>query len=166
MSAQDKFNYYIAQVDKELSKYPTLNKLESQTSVPKAYGAIGILLTFGTFIFFNVWAGFLSNLLGWALPTYFSLRALDSPQTGDDTQWLTYWVVFGSLTLFEQLINIVYWFPFYYTFKTLFILYLILPQTQGAATIYHKALKPLVHNAKGQAQSAPATAPTASTGLN
>lgn len=86
MSAQDKFNYYISQIDKELSKYPTLNNFERQTSVPKAYATIGILATFATFIFFNVWAGFLSNFLGWALPTYFSLRALDTPGVGDDTQ--------------------------------------------------------------------------------
>jgi len=36
----------------------------------------------------QIWAGFLSNLLGWGLPAYFSLRALDTPGTSDDKQWV------------------------------------------------------------------------------
>ena len=45
-------------------------------------------------------------------------------------QWLTYWVVFAFLTVFESAVSAVYWFPFYYTFKTLAIVWLMLPQTQ------------------------------------
>jgi receptor expression-enhancing protein 5/6 len=33
-----------------------------------------------------------SNLIGWALPAYFSVHAIESPGTNDDKQWLTYWV--------------------------------------------------------------------------
>lgn len=73
----------------QLSKYPTLNKLEQSTQVPKAYSTIAVLSTFFTLIFFNIFAGFLSNALGWALPAYLSLRALESPGHEDDTQWLT-----------------------------------------------------------------------------
>ncbi|EMS22680.1 protein YOP1 [Rhodotorula toruloides NP11] len=105
-TAQQKFDYYISQVDKELSKYPTLNRLEAQTSIPKAYAVLGVGALFSTFIFFNIFAGFLSNLLGWALPAYFSLKALESPGHDDDVQWLTYWVIFGSFTFIESLISV------------------------------------------------------------
>lgn len=33
-----------------------------------------------------------SNLIGWALPAFLSVRAIESPGTNDDKQWLTYWV--------------------------------------------------------------------------
>ena len=33
-----------------------------------------------------------SNLIGWALPAYLSVQAIESPGTNDDKQWLTYWV--------------------------------------------------------------------------
>lgn len=44
--------------------------------------------------------------------------------------WLQYWVVYSFLTVIESAINASYWFPFYYTFKFIFVMYLALPQTQ------------------------------------
>lgn len=86
----------------------------------------------------------MTNLIGFFIPTYFSLAALETPQPQDDVQWLTYWVVFGFFTFIESFVSVVlYWFPFYYTFKTLAIVWLVLPQTQGAKLVYHKFLRPL-----------------------
>ena len=74
---------------------------------------------------------------------YFSLYALETPKPQDDIQWLTYWVVFGFFNFIETFVNFVlYWFPFYYTFKTLAIVWLMLPQTQGAKIVYHRVLRP------------------------
>ncbi|KNZ60753.1 hypothetical protein VP01_1505g7 [Puccinia sorghi] len=160
MSAQDKFNYYIAQIDKELSKYPALTKLEQRLQVPKAYGVLGLAGLFSMFIFFNIFAGFLTTALGWGLPAYLSIQALESPSTGDDVQWLTYWTVFGFFNIIETFADLIlYWFPFYYTFKCVFIVWLMLPQTRGAQTVYHKALKPLVASAASKTSAPPETAP-------
>ena len=63
----------------QLSKYPHLNKLEQQIQVPKAYGVLGFAGVFASLVFFNIFAGFLSNLLGWGLPAYLSLKALETP---------------------------------------------------------------------------------------
>ena len=94
----------------QLSKYPTLNNIEARTNVPKAYGVLGFTTVFASLVFFNVAAGFLSTLLGWALPAYFSLKALETPSHGDDTQWLTYWVVFGAFQIVEYFAGaILYW---------------------------------------------------------
>lgn len=45
-------------------------------------------------IFFNLFglAGAVSNLIGWGLPAYLSIKAIETPSTNDDKQWLTYWV--------------------------------------------------------------------------
>merc|ERR1712098_523217 len=53
MSFQDKAQTHITQIDKELSKYPVLNNLEKQTSVPKVYAFLGLIATYFFFIFFN-----------------------------------------------------------------------------------------------------------------
>ncbi|KAH8924195.1 hypothetical protein BT69DRAFT_1331028 [Atractiella rhizophila] len=158
MSAQDKFQYYVAQIDKELSKYPALNKLEAQTQIPKAYSVTAAVGIWVFLIFFNVFAGFLSNFFGWAVPAYFSLKALETPQSGDDQQWLTYWTVFGGFTVLENMIEPSGWFPYYYVFKTIFIIWLILPSTKGAQLVYHKVYKPLLANAKAAAPQAPTPA--------
>ncbi|KAI3618470.1 hypothetical protein CBS9595_002833 [Malassezia furfur] len=134
----------MAQLDKEMSKYPALNRLDKYLPVPKSYVIVGIFVAFTVLVFFNIAAGFLTNFVGFFIPSYFSLAALETPQPQDDVQWLTYWVVFGFFTFIESFVSVVlYWFPFYYTFKTLAIVWLILPQTQGAKLVYHKALRPL-----------------------
>ena len=50
---------------------------------------ISILTRHCTHSFFNIAASLLTNIIGWAIPAYFSLRALETPATGDDVQWLS-----------------------------------------------------------------------------
>jgi len=154
---QQKAEYFVAQIDKELSKYPQLNKIEHSIGVPqgKAYGAIGAFLLFTLLVFFNIFAGFLTNFIGFLIPAYFSMKALDSPQPQDDVQWLTYWVVFGFFNFIESFIDIILHFlPMYYTFKTLAIVWLMLPQTQGAKVVYTRLLRPIFAQAKSHSTPA------------
>jgi len=142
-SFQDKAQQQIAAIDKELSKYPALNNLEKQTSIPKVYGFLGLIATYFFFIFFNIGGQLLTNLAGFVIPGYYSLEALFSVGKSDDTQWLTYWVVFAFFTVFESLVNAVYWFPFYYTFKFILVLWLALPATGGAQIVFRSFISPV-----------------------
>jgi len=143
MSFQDKAQGHISNLDKELSKYPFLNNLEKQTSVPKVYVVLGLVATYFFFVFFNLGGQLLTNFAGFVIPGYYSLEALFSVGKADDTQWLTYWVVFAFLTVFESLISVVYWFPFYYTFKFVLILWLALPMTGGAQIVFRSFIQPV-----------------------
>ena len=60
---------------------------------------------------------------------YLSFRAIESPQTQDDVQWLTYWAVFGFFNFLESfaLRIVLYYLPWYFAFKTIFVLWLQLP---------------------------------------
>ncbi|KAF2666177.1 hypothetical protein BT63DRAFT_51981 [Microthyrium microscopicum] len=143
MSLQEKAQNHIGQLDKELSKYSYLNEFEKQTGVQKVYVVLGFGALYFFLIFFNVAAEFLVNTIGFALPAYYSLHALFTAGTADDTQWLTYWVVYAFLTVFESGINAVYWFPFYYTFKFVLVLWMALPQTSGAQIVFRSFLEPV-----------------------
>ncbi|RDW70132.1 protein YOP1 [Coleophoma crateriformis] len=143
MSFQDQAQGHIAMIDKELSKYPMLNNLEKQTSVPKVYVFLGVIATYFFFIFFNIAGQLLTNVAGFVIPGYYSMEALFSAGKTDDTQWLTYWVVFAFLTVFESFVSAVYWFPFYYTFKFVFLLWLSLPMTNGAQIVFRSFLVPV-----------------------
>ena len=70
----------------QLSKYPTLNNLEKQTSVPKVYVVLGLAGLYFFLVFFNIAGAFLVNLAGFAIPGYYSLSALFSASKIDDTQ--------------------------------------------------------------------------------
>jgi len=143
MSFQERANHQISQLDKELSKYPALNSFEQQTSVPKVYVVLGLGTLYFFLIFFNIAGEFLVNTAGFVLPGYYSLEALFSAGTTDDTQWLTYWVTYAFLTVFESAVNAVYWFPFYYTFKFILVLWMALPQTGGAKIVFNSLIQPL-----------------------
>ncbi|KAI9790396.1 MAG: ER membrane protein DP1/Yop1 [Peltula sp. TS41687] len=143
MSLQDRAHHTISQIDKELSKYPALNNFERQTSVPKVYVFLGIGALYFFLIFFNIAGQFLVNTAGFIIPAYYSLQALFSTGKADDTQWLVYWVVYAFLTVFESAVSAVYWFPFYYTFKFAFVLWLSLPMTSGAQVVFRNFIQPV-----------------------
>lgn len=46
------------------------------------------------------------------------IKAIESKKKEDDTQWLTYWVVYGFFSIAEAFSDIfLSWFPFYYAGK-------------------------------------------------
>lgn len=86
---------------------------------------------------------FLSNIAGFVIPGYFSLIALETSGKDDDTQLLTYWVVFAFLNVIEFWSKaILYWVPFYFLFKTFFLLYIGIPSFGGARSIYVNVIQP------------------------
>jgi len=84
------------------------------------------------------------DLVGFVYPAYESFKSMDSGSQ-DDTQWLTYWVVFSFVSIFESLfgffVNII---PFYFWIKIAAIIWMYYPTTRGAETIYEQALRPLL----------------------
>jgi receptor expression-enhancing protein 5/6 len=149
VQAQDKASYYVSQLDKELNKYPVLNTFEERTQVPKSYLVLGGVVIVALLHLVNPLAAPVSNLVGWALPAYLSFKAIETASTHDDTQWLTYWVVFGFFNFLESvaLRPVLYYFPWYFSFKTIFVLWLQLPAFRGAQTFYISVLKPVLANA-------------------
>ncbi|KEZ39727.1 hypothetical protein SAPIO_CDS9684 [Scedosporium apiospermum] len=143
-SAQDRVQQYVGVLDRELAKYPTIANLEKTTGVPKAYAAIGFAALYLFLIIFNLGGQLLTNIAGFVIPGYYSLNALFTTNTADDTQWLTYWVVFAFFSVIESLVSVVYWFPFYFTFKFIFLLWLSLPTFRGAEFIFRSFLAPML----------------------
>ncbi|KAJ3035653.1 hypothetical protein HDV00_003593 [Rhizophlyctis rosea] len=158
----DKVHYYLAQLDKELSKVPVAVEIEKRTQVPKTYIASGLGLIFFVLVFFNIWCGLfevyardreenrgalLVNLLGFLYPAYRSFKAIESTDKKDDTQWLTYWTVFGFLNTVEFFSDtLLHWVPFYYTFKAALVLYLFMPQFYGAEFLYNRFVRPYLRS--------------------
>lgn len=123
-----------------------MQKFESSTNLPKSYGIIGAFSFYLLLIFINVGGigEILANIIGFVIPTYYSLVALKTKDTTDDTQLLTYWIVFAFLSVIEFWSKaILYWIPFYWFFKTIFLIYTVIPQLKGAQLVYEKIIAPL-----------------------
>lgn len=118
--------------------------MEDKTGYPKVYffGAISFLLS-GILTLIGG-AKLIVDLLGFVYPAYMSFKSMDSGSQ-DDTQWLTYWVVFSFFSIFESCLGIlVHFIPFYFWIKIGLIIWMYYPQTQGAKMIYEQALRPIL----------------------
>jgi receptor expression-enhancing protein 5/6 len=96
-------------------------------------------------LFFIGGSKLISDLSAFLYPAYESFKAIDSSDgSGADTQWLTYWVVFALISIFEQCAQfLVQWIPFYFFIKIGFFVWLYHPSTLGAGLIY-KFVRPIV----------------------
>lgn len=129
--------------DLQLDTYPLLNTVHEKTKQPRIYVVIAVGALVATVLIQLLGLSFISNLFAF-VPIYASFKALRSETKEDDEMWLTYWVVYGSLGLFESFFDVVFfWMPFYYLAKIAFVVWAYSPQTRGAQIVYSRFLGPL-----------------------
>ncbi|POY76575.1 hypothetical protein BMF94_0164 [Rhodotorula taiwanensis] len=97
-------------------------------------------------------------------PTYASYKALrpaasvgrtPADQAADLERWLMFWCVMGCVAVYEQWAEWgISWFPFYHEVKTLVVLWLVLPQIQGATYVYINHLSPFLTSHEGEIDQA------------
>ncbi|XP_062170699.1 HVA22-like protein a [Alnus glutinosa] len=92
------------------------------------------------------------DILAWPVvslvyPLYASVRAIETKSPVDDQQWLTYWVLYSMITLFElTLVKVLEWIPFWPYAKLILVCWLVIPYFSGAAFVYEHYVRPLFVN--------------------
>ncbi|KAL6969572.1 HVA22-like protein a [Sarracenia purpurea var. burkii] len=80
-------------------------------------------------------------------PLYASINAIETRSPADDHQWLTYWVLYSLITLFElTFAKVIEWFPIWPYAKLIATCWLVLPQFNGAAYVYKHFIRPFYRN--------------------
>ncbi|KAI5679054.1 hypothetical protein M9H77_10004 [Catharanthus roseus] len=86
-------------------------------------------------------------LVSLVYPLYASIRAIETKSQEDDRQWLTYWVLYSLLTLFElTFYKVLELLPIWSYAKLAAICWLVLPQFNGAAYVYERFIRPFYRN--------------------
>ncbi|CAJ1975270.1 unnamed protein product [Sphenostylis stenocarpa] len=95
---------------------------------------------------FDVLAG---PVLSLAYPLYASVRAIESKSPVDDQQWLTYWVLYSLITLFElTFAKALEWIPIWPYAKLILTSWLVIPYFSGAAYVYEHYVRPFFVNSQ------------------
>lgn len=93
---------YKNSISQRLERYDKIVELEKQTGLDKFYIFVAGLLVSGVILFVIGGSELVVGLVGFIYPAYQSFKAINTPSTDDDTQWLTYWVVYAFFTITEQ----------------------------------------------------------------
>ncbi|KIP04829.1 hypothetical protein PHLGIDRAFT_36735 [Phlebiopsis gigantea 11061_1 CR5-6] len=87
----------------------------------------------------------ISAVTAFLYPGYASYKTLSQRPASEAEleRWLMYWSVLGCIVSIEYVAEwLIFWVPFYYPLKTLFLLWLALPQTAGSSYIYTTHIQP------------------------
>ncbi|XP_074277355.1 HVA22-like protein a [Silene latifolia] len=97
---------------------------------------------------FDVLAGPVVSLV---YPLYASIKAIETKSPIDDQQWLTYWVLYSLITLFElTFAKVIEWIPIWSYAKLIATCWLVIPYFSGAAYVYEHFVRPTFVNAQKQ----------------
>uniref|UniRef100_A0A7S2HJA8 Receptor expression-enhancing protein n=1 Tax=Helicotheca tamesis TaxID=374047 RepID=A0A7S2HJA8_9STRA len=142
--ALDKIDAFLAKYP-SLSQYEHLKELEKKTGYNRVYFFLLFSALLSAITFLLGGAKLVTDLVSFVYPAYMSFKAIDSGSPTEDTQWLTYWVVFGFFSIFEGTLTfLVEMIPFYFMIKVGFFIWLYHPKFLGAALVYSQVIKPAI----------------------
>jgi len=123
-----------------------LEFVETKTGVDRLYLFSGCVAVLALYLVVGYASGFIVALLGFLYPAYASVKAIESTDKEDDTQWLTYWVVYSAFSIAEFFSDIfLSWFPLYFLFKCSFLCWCMAPFSwNGSEFIYRRFIQPFV----------------------
>lgn len=129
----------------ELDNYPPAAKWCSYIHIKPSYlGLIGLILA-SMILIFEYGSYWFTFFFGFIYPAWASYKAIETPGVEDDTQWLTYWVIFAFIHVIDKIISyFIAHIPLHNFIK--FLIYWILyhPRVKGAHFLYVKVFRKIL----------------------
>ena len=130
---------YIASISEHFDEIPWMKTIADVLHIRTGYIALTILLAAFVLVTSGMFDALICNFIGTVYPAYLSFKAIETPETEDDKQWLTYWVVYSVYCVVDDFTDVLlFWVPFYYVLKLVVLVWLVWPRTRGALFIYEK----------------------------
>uniref|UniRef100_A0A5S6Q0M9 Receptor expression-enhancing protein n=1 Tax=Trichuris muris TaxID=70415 RepID=A0A5S6Q0M9_TRIMR len=118
-------------------------KIEAASNRKREECFAAVTVLFVVYLIVGYFAKLLCNTVGFTYPAYMSIKAIESADKRDDTQWLTYWTIFALFSLIDFFADkVIGYFPFYWLLKCFFLLWLYLPIYRGAEKLYQSYVRP------------------------
>jgi len=119
---------------------------EEKSGVPKRNIVLGAGVLTVIWLAIGVGSSLLCSVICFVYPAYKSFKAVESTRGDDDTQWLTYWIVYSTFNIMEYFTDLLlFWIPMYNLLKCCFLLWCMWPvQNNGSTIVYMKVLRPFL----------------------
>lgn len=105
----------------------TRTHVQDKTNVPKEYFVLGGGFLLSIAFLSGIGTQPLCLVIGFLFPAFKSVRAMETHNSSEVTQWLVYWVVYAFFSVIEIFVDtLVYWIPFYFRFKLGFLMWAML----------------------------------------
>lgn len=142
-------------------RYQSFSELESLTGMPQLYIAGGFATSFVVVCWVGLGAAFLAHMISLLYPAYRSFKAISRLQVLGNLEerdhdqellclakvkkYLMYWVVYGCFNVVEYVSGVLLFFiPFYWPTKMLFLLWCVHPSTMGSVWVYERVVMPIL----------------------
>jgi len=111
---------------------------------PWVVGAASLLWMVG-FLLWGFTGELLCTVIGLLYPMYASFRALEDTEHGEVIEWMFYWVTYAAVTLIESVFHsLLVWVPFYHVLRLIVAVWLFMPSTRGAHSVYGWVISPIL----------------------
>lgn len=146
--AKDKFMKLCDDIDQKVDAWQHgihIQNIADKANTRSSFVLVAVAVLMTILCWFGMGDSLFITLVGFVMPAYWSILAIETKETEDDKQWLTYWVVFTFFHLLEFCLDMVlYVFPPYFVCKLLFLMWCFMPATRGATIVYEKVIRPAV----------------------
>jgi len=134
-----------------LSECSTLGWLSDKLSIQPSILAAICVSWVVAFFFWGFSSELISAVVGLLYPMYATFRALEDHTQANDahsaaevSDWLAYWVIYAAITILDVIFYwVLLWVPFYHILRLVFTVWLFLPATRGASTVYAWTVGPV-----------------------
>jgi receptor expression-enhancing protein 5/6 len=110
--------------------------LEEKTGINGKYVILALLFC-SLLVFIGICESTITNLVGIVLPAFLSMKAIETLEMDNEKQWITYWVIFAFWSVIDGFSFLfLKYIPFYYFIKIVVLMWLFMPNLQGAFYLY------------------------------
>jgi receptor expression-enhancing protein 5/6 len=89
----------------------------------------------------------LAAFAAFVYPAWMSFKSIESGTDTQKVEWLSYWCVYGCFNALTRVTDVAFfWLPYYRVGKLAALVWCFAPQTRGAALVYKRVLRPLLHS--------------------
>jgi len=159
----------LVRLNDQLQDFPLVKDIADRCHVPPLAIVIAGSASVTAFCLWGFCGQLISTMLGVMLPAFESFKCVEEFSNIKDLSntsevysrassmqfWLIYWVVIATFLSFEYCFYwVLMWIPMYYPTKLAVLLWLYLPQTRGANSVYHWFVAPTLRRNRRQIDSA------------